>query len=225
MKKNSLVKIKGTNDNITIFLDDEEDLESVIKELYETLYQAFPVISQNRIILNFGKRININKKIENTVNDIKVNMKLPVTKIIFDLEEQIYELKNESVNILTDNSSPKIIKKTIRSGQKIFYEGDIILFGNINPGGEISSNGNITVLGDLRGVVHAGFSGNKTATIIGYKLNPLQIRIANFMIRGEELLKKIKKNKQNDIKIIYLKSDRFTVTNDFSILREELYEE
>lgn len=78
---------------------------------------------------------------------------------------------------------------TVRSGSKIESDTDLVIVGDVNPGAEISAAGNVAVLGSLRGIVHAGRTGNRDAVIIALSLNPTQIRIAEIITRppdGEE---------------------------------------
>ncbi len=74
--------------------------------------------------------------------------------------------------------------KTIRSGQIIETDGDLILFGNLNSGGQIRASGNIIILGQNRGIVHAGSQGDRRALIFSMKLLSPQIRIADVVAKS-----------------------------------------
>lgn len=80
----------------------------------------------------------------------------------------------------------RFVRGTVRSGQRIFYEGNIIVIGDVNPGGEVIAGGNILVLGTLRGVAHAGATGNAKAVVASYCLLPTQLRIAGYIARAPE---------------------------------------
>lgn len=80
----------------------------------------------------------------------------------------------------------KFLRKTIRSGQSINYPGNIVIVGDVNPGAEIYAAGNIIVLGNLRGVVHAGTNGNEKAIIAAFKLEPQILQIGNIVTRSPE---------------------------------------
>lgn len=67
--------------------------------------------------------------------------------------------------------------RTLRSGTAIRFDGDVLVFGDVNPGAEIIATGNVLVLGNLRGMVHAGASGDENAIILGFDLRPTQLRI------------------------------------------------
>jgi len=79
-----------------------------------------------------------------------------------------------------------VVRGTVRSGQRVFYEGNIVIIGDVNPGGEVIAGGNILVLGTLRGVAHAGATGNQEAVVASYCLQPTQLRIAGFIARAPE---------------------------------------
>ena len=92
-------------------------------------------------------------------------------------------------NILEEkNNVAKLLfhEGTLRSGERLSSEGDILLLGDVNPGAKISAGGNVLIWGRLRGVAHSGKYGNKQSKIIALELRPLQLRIANAIARGPE---------------------------------------
>lgn len=78
------------------------------------------------------------------------------------------------------------LNKTIRSGQIIEADGDFVLFGNLNSGGQIKASGNIIILGQNKGTVHAGSKGNREALIFSTRLLSPQIRIADRVAKSPE---------------------------------------
>ena len=82
-------------------------------------------------------------------------------------------------------SNSKVFTGTVRSGQRIEFEGTIILLGDVNAGSEVVAEQNIVVLGDIRGHVHAGAKGNRSAFIAAKTINPTQLRIADLMLKNE----------------------------------------
>ncbi|NLW90704.1 MAG: septum site-determining protein MinC [Syntrophomonadaceae bacterium] len=76
-----------------------------------------------------------------------------------------------------------MICRHLRSGQKLFSEGNVVILGDVNPGAEVIAGGNILVMGSLRGLVHAGAFGDETAVVSAYRMNPTQLRIANHITR------------------------------------------
>ena len=93
-------------------------------------------------------------------------------------DEESQKLSAEPENLPT-----LYIKRTIRSGQSISSDGNIVIIGDVNPGAEIIAKGDITVWGILAGIAHAGSDGNDFSRIRALKLNPVQIRIGKIFAR------------------------------------------
>jgi septum site-determining protein MinC len=79
-----------------------------------------------------------------------------------------------------------LIQRTLRSGQSISFDGNVVIIGDVNPGAEVVATGNVVVMGYLRGVVHAGAGGNENAAVYAYCLQPTQLRIANHITRAPD---------------------------------------
>ena len=65
----------------------------------------------------------------------------------------------------------------------------------MNAGAEVIASENIVILGNLRGLAHAGAKGNKDAVIEASEIDAVQIRIADKVKeieRDESEIKKIK---------------------------------
>lgn len=82
--------------------------------------------------------------------------------------------------------SLKIINKQIRSGQRVEHTGDILVIGDVNPDSYVIASGNVIVMGTLRGIVHAGASGDETVTVMALKLRPQQLRIGSYITRSPD---------------------------------------
>jgi septum site-determining protein MinC len=55
----------------------------------------------------------------------------------------------------------------------------VVILGDVNPGAEVIAGGNVVVWGKLRGVVHAGATGNERSVVCALDLTPTQLRIAS----------------------------------------------
>lgn len=79
-----------------------------------------------------------------------------------------------------------LVQRTLRSGQSISYEGNVVILGDVNPGAEVVATGDVIVMGSLRGVVHAGAGGDLRSVVVAFKLLPTQLRIANHITRAPD---------------------------------------
>ena len=76
-------------------------------------------------------------------------------------------------------SGLKVVYNSMRSGQRVDTEGDVLLWGHLNPGAEIIAGGSIVVAGRLLGVVHAGGFGREDVFVWAGSFETPQVRIAN----------------------------------------------
>lgn len=76
-----------------------------------------------------------------------------------------------------------VIRRTLRSGQVIQHQAAVVVLGDVNPGAEIIAAGDVIVFGALRGVVHAGATGDENRVVCALELAPTQLRIGGYIAR------------------------------------------
>lgn len=96
------------------------------------------------------------------------------------------QILNNAFKIDIDDECTKFYTKTIRSGQLLESEGNIVVVGDVNPGAELVAAGNIVVMGSVKGTVHAGAKGNREAIVAAINLSPIQLRIADVISRSPD---------------------------------------
>ncbi|NJO83668.1 MAG: septum site-determining protein MinC, partial [Blastochloris sp.] len=67
------------------------------------------------------------------------------------------------------------------SGRTVHSTGHIVVLGDVNPGAELVAAGDVIVWGRLRGNVHAGAQGDRTAVVCALDMTPTQLRIADYI--------------------------------------------
>jgi len=93
-------------------------------------------------------------------------------------------LNNTETNLDKTQNKNIIIHRNVRSGQKIYSEGSIVIWGDVHESAELIATNNIIVLGKLEGVAHAGFYGDLNSIIFALCLTPSQIRIGDIISRS-----------------------------------------
>jgi septum site-determining protein MinC len=83
-------------------------------------------------------------------------------------------------------SADRWVTRTVRSGVRLEVPGNVVIVGDVNPGGEVVAAGSILIWGRLRGVAHAGVEGDTDARIYALDMRPQQIRIADAAATGGE---------------------------------------
>ena len=181
---------------------------------------------QREIVSDLKKKII---ELKNLYQDDKTPI-LITGKILKNREmDEIQSFIKKFINVQIDFDSPKVlglhgIKKTfykevatsetkfhkgsLRSGQRIEFEGSLVIIGDVNAGAEVIAGENIVVLGNLRGLAHAGAKGNKDAIIEASEIDAVQIRIAD----------KVKEIEREEGEIHKVKTSAYIDDNDELIL-------
>jgi septum site-determining protein MinC len=98
---------------------------------------------------------------------------------------------------LTEKEAPSVQKAlripSLRSGQfEKHLLNDVIVEGGVNSGAELFVGGNITVLGLVRGRIHAGAAGDRLARIIAKNFNPELVSIAGIFLLADDIPQLVK---------------------------------
>ncbi len=114
------------------------------------------------------------------------------------LEQQPVE-QNESRNALPSTAEhvepvrSMLITQPVRSGQRIYARGDLIVMSQVSAGAEIMAEGNIHVYNTLRGRALAGVQGNIAARIFCLDLQAELISISGDYKTSEHLTEQTQK--------------------------------
>lgn len=131
--------------------------------------------------LNLKKfNINLSEIYSNNRETILSGKFLKINSTLLDINEN----KNEQIFDQSFKEKDILHKGTVRSGDRISSNGDLIIIGDVHPGAIVSANKNVFVWGKLLGIAFAGENGNKNAFIASHYLNPLQLRICQIIAIG-----------------------------------------
>lgn len=174
------IKISQTTNEIILNVNVIADIKEILEELNERLPKLKNFYQTSKIPIRVTGRLFTDSEIEKVKR--KINDEIDV-KVKFDDASDLLGLHaiKKTFETETDISETKFVQYSLRSGQKEEYPGSIVICGDVNPGAEIVAGGNIMVLGALRGVAHAGATGNKMAIISANYIDVTQIRIANLV--------------------------------------------
>ena len=93
---------------------------------------------------------------------------------------------NWSQDAHAEDAPTLLIRRTLRSGQRVWYHGHVVVLGDVNPGAEVCASGDIVVMGWLRGLAHAGAAGDDSAKVSAFRLDPVQLRIGQYIGRAPD---------------------------------------
>ena len=167
-KENILLKIKDNSTKAQI-IDELKHKLPELKKFYKD--EQTPILVTGKM-LKTAEIDEIQALIENEMK-VKVSFDSPRTMGLHGI------IKDFRKEIAT--SETKFYKGSLRSGQRIEFEGSVVIIGDVNDGAEIIAEDNIVVLGALRGMAHAGAKGNEQAIITARIIDSLQIRIGSII--------------------------------------------
>lgn len=180
----SSVKINGENERVLIKLNEEATQEEIMESLKKKLTELKKLYKEeNNPIFITGKILKNSEilAIKNLINskiDVKIDFDTPKTLGLHGIKKT-FDREIES-------SETKFFRGSVRSGQRIEYEGSIVILGDVNDGAEIIAADHVIVVGVLRGLAHAGAKGNKKGIIAAASIESKQIRIADIIKEIED---------------------------------------
>lgn len=190
----NLIAIKGSKDGLRLQLDEQAAWAEVLEALRGQLNQGSNFFHGARIVVDIGER---------TLADDQLPALLEVMRHHGLSPESLASTARESRSAaraaglaarpLTRNAAESeergeaaFVWRTVRSGQVVRHHGHITVLGDLNAGGEVIAGGSVVVWGRLRGTVHAGALGDRSAVICALELTPTQLRIADLIARPPE---------------------------------------
>ena len=168
-----MLTVKGSGSKIDLHFDAQtlpEEAITQIQSLKESAENFFTAdgemcVSYSGIELGYREEVKMQQAIKKTLGrGAKLLSHNPLTD-----KELLYSFEK-------DEALCRIVRRTVRSGEMLTSRGDILIYGDVNPGAVIRVRGNITVLGALRGTART-----KKGTVYARYMNPVQIQIGNII--------------------------------------------
>lgn len=175
----SVFSFQAVSDGIVMNFRDGSTFGSIKKAINLHSSEAADFFTGVNLYLNLSGLELAYEQLEELMEIVKKYNK--VNKIYFTARKIKKEEKNNS-----QQSEAVIINRTLRSGQIVKHQGNIVIVGDVNPGAEIIAGGDVIVFGRLRGVVHAGAGGRRKSQVAALQLNPTQLRIASLIARSPD---------------------------------------
>lgn len=202
----SQITISSAKDEIIIRLNPEATQEEILEKLKKKLTELKRLYknAQNPILIT-GKKLTKKESLEiknMILEKIDVDIRFEVNQNL-----GLHGIK-KTFNKEIESSETKFFRGSVRSGQRIEYEGSLVILGDVNFGAEVVAGDNVIILGVLRGLAHAGAKGNKKAMIAASSIECLQIRIS-------DIIKEFEKQSEDEIIVrrnyAYVEEDKIIV--------------
>ncbi|MDD4237129.1 MAG: septum site-determining protein MinC [Desulfotomaculaceae bacterium] len=178
-----MVSFKGTRNGLIIVLDQSREFEDIKNTLRSKMESARGFFSGAKFsIADAHQEIPTSQKDE--LEDICRQYGMvpnPDGSVVMHSKatlEPARTYQNAISSPVGDGEAALMVRRSLRSGQRIVYPGHVVVLGDIHPGAEVVAGGNVLVLGHCRGVIHAGIDGNNSAKVVAMRLSPMVLSIA-----------------------------------------------
>ena len=175
----SNISINLKKDEVLIKIDDNAVQRKIVSELSKKIKELKKMYQEETTPIRVTGKVLTNKELEEIRKVIKREIDVEVkfdTPTTLGLHSITRSYKRD-----VGKSETTFHKGSLRSGQKLEVEGSIVVIGDVNAGAEVIAADNIAVIGNLRGLAHAGAKGNKDAVIAASTLDVVQLRISNIV--------------------------------------------
>ena len=198
------VSINLKKDEVLIKIDDDVTQRKIALELTKKLKELKKMYQEEKTPIRVTGKILTNKELEEIKKIIKKEIDVEVT---FDTPTTLgLHSITRSYKKDVGKSETTFHRGSLRSGQKMEVEGSLVIIGDVNAGAEVIAADNIVVIGNLRGLAHAGAKGNKEAIIAASTLDVVQLRISN-------IVREIDRDEEDiiDHAFIYVDDDKIVI--------------
>ena len=191
MGQDNLVIFKGYADGIAVLLDETADFEDVLACFKQKLKDSERFFKGSKVSLRFKGR-PLSEKQQSLLMELLTNQNIVNISFVHEFEEEkeVFEennyLKWIKVQIETGEASLTHFHfGIVRSGNHVHSNGNVIVLGDVNPGGLVTAGGHILIIGSLKGKVHAGMDpAFPKPFVVANSMKPIQIGIGSIIAQS-----------------------------------------
>ncbi|MBO6147779.1 MAG: hypothetical protein J6O55_00385 [Lachnospiraceae bacterium] len=194
---NQAVTLKGVRSGIILKMDNELSFSELLPKIREKFEDAADFFGNAKIVLSLENRKVSDEEVRQILGVIQDVTKLQVVALSTEddsLEKRFEELLAGAERgttkpvgeVMADTRYAEIHVGTLRSGTSDETDYSLLVMGDVKQGAEVSAGGSIFVLGSLLGIANAGSMGDTTAFVMANHLDPLQVRISDYIAISED---------------------------------------
>ncbi|MDO5422814.1 MAG: septum site-determining protein MinC [Eubacteriales bacterium] len=207
------VIIKSNKYGLIVILDEKLPFEELLKDIAFKFQESAKFFQNAKMAVSFRGRVLTKPQerqvVETIVNSCGIHI-LCIVDEPKEHEEYYRQILSYALEEKEDQDG-QFYKGTLRAGQVLETETSVVILGDVNPGANVVSKGNVIVLGSCRGNVYAGATGDKNCFIAALVMKPIQVRIADKMARSA-ITKRVDTGEYKiDPKIAFIKDDHINI--------------
>ena len=214
------IVIKHNRYGIELVLDNKISFEELLVSVAEKFQASKDFFKDAKLAISFKGRELSEKEMLKIVDTITANSSIQIIAIMENntaledaMKERLVSYREQIIaSVQAQNfNQPMMVESeyvqdigeqsivsdfyigNLRSGQILESVTSVTLVGDVNPGAKIVSEGNIVVLGALKGNAHAGVAGNNSSFIFALDMNPIQLQVGEYFAKSPDKEVEVKK--------------------------------
>ncbi|EJF02162.1 septum site-determining protein MinC [Liquorilactobacillus mali] len=216
------VVLKGHKNGYVIAIRADSKFEDVLAEvttLFADLQKDEKRDSAQPISFNIttGTRLlsaEEKKKIEDVVSNYPLFSIHKFTSDVMLVQDAIEMVESKVVHLNAN---------TVRNGQIEYIKGDVLFIGNLHRGGILRATGNVFLLGNCEGIIHAGYLSDAQAIIAGNVSKAQQVRIADVVDIISDDEEKMARDSEVVVYVNDLHALDYTERDQVKVIRPKLF--
>ena len=198
--------IKSSRYGVNLILNDKTPFPELVSQVGEKFKGTEKFFGNAKMAVSFEGRQLSEKEEKELIDAIMENSSIQIVCIMTH-DPQMEEAMRQRVELALSGkgregssgpagnaesfaaqSGPEsdFYKGNLRSGQVLESASNVTLIGDVNPGARIVSQGNIVVLGSLRGNAWAGAGGDSRCFIFALDMKPIQLQIGDYIAKSPD---------------------------------------
>lgn len=173
------VLIRSSKYGLEVHLNDEIPFEELKDKVYQKFMDSAKFFANARVAASFeGRTLSVTEEQE-LLDILHKAANIEVICIIDNNHTRniLYRSIIEQTLEHNEQKEGQFYRGTLKRRQVLESEEHIVILGNVEAGAKVISKGNIVVLGEIKGHVHAGYGGDDNAYVVALSMIPKSLKI------------------------------------------------
>lgn len=189
------VILKSYTQGINLILDAEEEFDTLLQEIGKKFKESSDFFKEATIALSIeGRKLDTEQELQ-IIDTIESNSQVKVMCIIGRDEEErsvyvkaLAEMKRRFPTPEEQNQC-QIYRGNVTEGQTIQVTQNLLILGDVEEGALVVSDGNVLVMGTLRGEIFcgAGSQTDENAFVLALDFAPSRVKIGPYRVSDKEI--------------------------------------
>lgn len=220
------VILKSYNGALKLILDPDMPFNELLGQVRDKFYASRNFLGKSSIILDIEGRKLSDIEESLIIDGIHASSDVSVSCLVGKNEadqEHIRKVSGLLNERLQGSDKCMILQSSVMNKQVIEVDESIVILGDVNPGSEVRSGGNIIVLGGLYGSAYAGYPGDTSCFICAIELEAERLSIgeAEYVPDAKPIWSAVLKSAP---KVARISDWQFTISPLNRVVMEKIYD-